>query len=92
MKLIFYIVISAAFFFYISEVKITLQPLSISLPKWPAGLGWLLLAIAIGLISYQRHRDGYIDGVKFGLKFGVDKIDVVDPEFLSGGNINKAEN
>jgi hypothetical protein len=99
---IFYVVISIATFLYLAEVKVSLQPLSISLPKWVGAIGWFTLVVAITLISYQRNRDGFLDGVKVGANLMAERvnqivseqkqksdIDVVDPEVLSPTDATK---
>jgi hypothetical protein len=65
-------------------------------------IGWFTLVVAITLISYQRNRDGFLDGVKVGANLMAERvnqivseqkqksdIDVVDPEVLSPTDATK---
>lgn len=50
-------------FLYIADTTITVNPFSIHLAAWKNAVGWLVVAIGIGLISDQKYDEGIKKGV-----------------------------
>lgn len=49
-------------FLYIADTTITFNPFSIHLSAWKNAVGWLVVAIGVGLISDQKYNEGVKNG------------------------------
>jgi hypothetical protein len=67
MKMYISIIISSiiciAAFLFIADTTITFNPFSIHLAAWKSAIGWLIIAIGVGLISDQKYNEGIKKGV-----------------------------
>jgi small neutral amino acid transporter SnatA (MarC family) len=67
MKMYISIIISSIIcliaFLYIADTTITFNPFSIHLAAWKSAVGWLIIAIGVGLISDQKRDEGIKKGV-----------------------------
>lgn len=66
MKIAIFTAACVVIFLFIGHFSITLSPFRISLPFWNRSLAYLLMAIAITLLSAGDYAQGYKNGLEKG--------------------------
>ncbi|WP_321331852.1 hypothetical protein [uncultured Bacteroides sp.] len=66
MKTVAFTTVCVVAFLFIGHFSITLSPFKISLPFWNRSLAYLLMAIAITLLSAGDYAQGYKKGLEKG--------------------------
>lgn len=59
MKVIISILIYVVAFLFLSDIKITYKPFTVSLPNWVYAAGFFLILIGVMVIGYNSFRKGY---------------------------------